>query len=117
MFSGGRVPYPELTNSETIKKVLEGHRLPKPEKCSEKLYDLMLKCWNNKAEKRPNFRQIQINLVEIFESEGGMFKDHLLLNSSSDRELPASNYSEIGSSELEKKNLKEEENTYGFSNV
>jgi hypothetical protein len=36
------VPYPAMSNSEAAEEVLRGYRLPRPEKCPEELYELML---------------------------------------------------------------------------
>lgn len=33
-------------------------KLERPEACSDKIYNLMLSCWEWEAEKRPNFKMI-----------------------------------------------------------
>ena len=37
------MPYPTMSNQETLAEVLKGYRLPKPEKCPDVIYELMLK--------------------------------------------------------------------------
>jgi len=42
-----------------IEKVtIEGYRLPLPTNCPKEIYQWMLDCWNNEAEKRPSFQQL-----------------------------------------------------------
>ncbi|XP_036357415.1 tyrosine-protein kinase JAK1-like isoform X2 [Octopus sinensis] len=60
-FSSGK--WPELHNikfdKEKYKRAWQdGQRLLKPEKCSEKHYELMKMCWEYKPQKRPNFDSI-----------------------------------------------------------
>lgn len=47
-----------MQNIEILKYLQEGHRLEKPEICSESLYELMLDCWQGNRDDRPNFRDI-----------------------------------------------------------
>ena len=35
--------------------LLQGYRMLQPSNCPEKLYELILKCWDRQAEERPTF--------------------------------------------------------------
>jgi len=65
IFELGRNPYPELTNSECITEVIRGYRLPKPDACPEKMYDLMAKCWLADPTLRPTFNDIFLKVGDI----------------------------------------------------
>lgn len=64
IFTKGQLPYTGWDNVETMQKVLEGYRMPKPKDCPDEIYALMLKCWSEKPEQRPTFSQVQAALVE-----------------------------------------------------
>lgn len=56
IFSKGKLPYTDLSNSQTINQVIEqGYRLPQPKDCPPLIYDLMIACWNFNSEDRPSF--------------------------------------------------------------
>ncbi|XP_077476600.1 tyrosine-protein kinase Lck [Stigmatopora argus] len=61
----GRIPYPGMSNPEVIESLEEGYRMPKPEKCSDGLYNLMCFCWRDNPETRPTFEYLR-NLLEDF---------------------------------------------------
>lgn len=46
-----------MLNKDVLVKVENGYRMPKPAKidCPDSFYDMMLKCWDSEAEKRPTF--------------------------------------------------------------
>ncbi|XP_044258516.1 proto-oncogene tyrosine-protein kinase ROS isoform X1 [Tribolium madens] len=52
----GQQPYPARNNLEVLHYVRRGGRLGKPTDCPEALHNLMLKCWEFEAEKRPTFK-------------------------------------------------------------
>lgn len=67
IFSWGTLPYINLTNDGVLKRVCDPGciaKLPKPDDCPEKLYDLMLRCWNFNPELRPSFKEV----LEVVES-------------------------------------------------
>lgn len=47
-----------MTNREVLEQVPRGYRMPKPEICSEQMYEVMLKCWDKKEELRPTFEYL-----------------------------------------------------------
>jgi hypothetical protein len=65
----GAQPYLGKTNSETSDFVLSGKRMEKPEKCPEAIYELMLKCWEEKSKLRPSMREIHESLNKMRKSE------------------------------------------------
>ena len=52
IFSYGEVPYPGMSNEDTIKKVCEGYRMDPPPRCPVEVYELMRETWNTDSEKR-----------------------------------------------------------------
>jgi len=63
MFSYGLVPYFPMSNAEVFEKVPKGLRLSIPEKCPEDIYSLMLACWEEEINLRPNFKNLS-NWIE-----------------------------------------------------
>jgi len=60
IFSGGETPYATMNNTEAFEFVKQGNRLEKPcSDCPEELYKLMLDCWNEDYEKRPNAEKVR----------------------------------------------------------
>lgn len=51
----GQQPYAVLDNRKVIEYVCAGNKLSKPRNCPDKLYELMLSCWNA-VKQRPKFR-------------------------------------------------------------
>ncbi|XP_038064833.1 tyrosine-protein kinase receptor Tie-1-like [Patiria miniata] len=51
----GADPYPAINREEVKQEVQSGYRMPKPKHCQQELYDMMLKCWQEKPEDRPSF--------------------------------------------------------------
>lgn len=69
IFSYGKLPYHEFSNSEAAKKVLEEHyQLPKPVDCPDMLYELMQACWNFEPNDRPSFRQLILALEKAYKT-------------------------------------------------
>jgi len=54
-----------MSNQQVVDEVEKGYRMPIPEGCPENLYHLMLQCWNENPEERPNFLQIKKELDEM----------------------------------------------------
>jgi len=63
MFTRGEYPYKEIKDSNIKEFLLKGCRLSKPEDCPDKIYDLMLRCWNQSYKDRPSFKEIHNVLV------------------------------------------------------
>ncbi|XP_071521228.1 tyrosine-protein kinase HTK16 isoform X2 [Panulirus ornatus] len=58
MYTFGDQPYGDLPGQKVIELLEKNERLPKPEKSPKGVYDLMLRCWNFKPQKRPGFREL-----------------------------------------------------------
>lgn len=51
-----------MTNSEVVQALQTGYRMPKPRDCSNELYKLMMRCWQDHDIDRPSFEEIQVGL-------------------------------------------------------
>ncbi|XP_023930446.1 tyrosine-protein kinase HTK16-like [Lingula anatina] len=58
MFSFGEQPYGEMNGAQVIALIEKGGRLQIPERCPEKVYDIMLQCWDYDDKNRPTFQQL-----------------------------------------------------------
>ncbi|TNN10278.1 Tyrosine-protein kinase transforming protein, partial [Schistosoma japonicum] len=78
IFTFGDKPFDRIETANVKDHVLAGGRLPQPDICTLELYQVMLNCWNENPDARPNF-------VDLY----NMFKDfsrqpHLYLHSRND---------------------------------
>ncbi|XP_056327899.1 tyrosine-protein kinase ITK/TSK [Danio aesculapii] len=55
VYSEGRTPYDNRSNSEVVETLNAGHRLLKPRLCPQSVYGLMQWSWKEKPEDRPSF--------------------------------------------------------------
>ncbi|KAM6968769.1 tyrosine-protein kinase Lck [Tautogolabrus adspersus] len=62
----GRIPYPGMSNPEVIQNLERGYRMPKPENCSDGLYNIMCLCWRENSEDRPTFEYLRSVLDDFF---------------------------------------------------
>ena len=60
----GSFPYPGMTNVEVLDQVKEGYRMSQPRGCPDKLYDIMLNCWQEEPANRPVFETLQRQLED-----------------------------------------------------
>ncbi|WAR23094.1 FYuncharacterized [Mya arenaria] len=44
-----------MTNREVLNQVESGYRMPRSTKCSDAMYEIMVKCWDKRPEERPTF--------------------------------------------------------------
>jgi serine/threonine protein kinase len=65
VYERGKIPYPNLTNGEAAEAATKGYRLPRPKSCPHEVYRVMLACWNNNPQMRPNFLSIQATLTDL----------------------------------------------------
>jgi hypothetical protein len=61
-------PWGGRTNIEVIEAVLNGEQLPKPKNCPPELFNIMTKCWNDKPDNRPSFRELLDDLLQFSNS-------------------------------------------------
>ncbi|EGD76978.1 TK protein kinase [Salpingoeca rosetta] len=61
----GAVPYPGIPTTNLFRLLLSGHRMDRPQNCSQDLYNLMLSCWNKLPSKRPTFESLERQLRQL----------------------------------------------------
>lgn len=59
MYSLGEAPYAGEGGVDTIRRIEDGYRLPKPALCPESIYDMMGKCWYYNPRDRPTFKILE----------------------------------------------------------
>ncbi|XP_070574817.1 tyrosine-protein kinase receptor Tie-1-like [Ptychodera flava] len=79
----GSTPYGRLSPSEIVRKVKDGHRLPKPIHCSDEFYQVMQACWKEQREERPTFSDICLTVGQLA-NDGA--QDHLTMEDFDDRD-------------------------------
>uniref|UniRef100_A0A8D8XMV5 receptor protein-tyrosine kinase n=1 Tax=Cacopsylla melanoneura TaxID=428564 RepID=A0A8D8XMV5_9HEMI len=60
IMSLGEAPYPCVSNVETFIQL--GHRMSKPDNCSEQVYEIMRQCWHCESASRPQFSELMVRL-------------------------------------------------------
>uniref|UniRef100_A0AAF5PJM2 non-specific protein-tyrosine kinase n=1 Tax=Wuchereria bancrofti TaxID=6293 RepID=A0AAF5PJM2_WUCBA len=65
LFSYGEEPWVGLRGAEVLTKLEAGERLSRPQRCSDELYNFILKCWSLEANLRPKFNVLKGILSEI----------------------------------------------------
>jgi len=63
IFTLAERPYTDMTAEASVNAVLRGYRLPRPERCNEDAYVLMLQCWQAHASDRPKFAVVHEMLL------------------------------------------------------
>ena len=58
MMSLGASPYPELKYEDLMLFLNSGHRLERPQNCSQEIYTIMWKCWYEDPLRRPSFAEL-----------------------------------------------------------
>lgn len=67
-FSLGSNPYPGIQTDEHFhKKLKDGYRMDRPEKCPKCIYDIMTECWHIDPDKRPTFDEIYQKIYELLD--------------------------------------------------
>ncbi|XP_045763363.1 vascular endothelial growth factor receptor 1 isoform X3 [Maniola jurtina] len=67
LFSLAKTPYPNVSPTSLVQWLSDGHRLEKPQYADDRLYDVMMRCWEQKPTARPNFSQLQEILGSFLE--------------------------------------------------
>lgn len=71
----GRVPYAGMNNRQVVEEVDRGYRMPKPNLCPDKLYDIMMACWRKESVERPTFETLQWQLEDFYQTDGKQYKE------------------------------------------
>ena len=59
LFTKGETPYSAISDQQSILDQLDtGYRLPKPRKCADEIYAIMVACWKEEYAERPTFDEI-----------------------------------------------------------
>ncbi|XP_072035066.1 tyrosine-protein kinase HTK16-like isoform X2 [Amphiura filiformis] len=58
MYTYGDQPYGEMMGAEVIKQIEDGKRLSQPDGCPQKVYEIMMRCWSYKPNRRPTFQTL-----------------------------------------------------------
>lgn len=61
------MPYATMGARVVMKKVKEGYRLEKPKHCKSQLFNIISKCWNSDANKRPSFADLKQELGNLLD--------------------------------------------------
>lgn len=65
----GRIPYPGMTNQEVLQKLSSGYRMPIPQNCPNRFYEIMLSCWKPNSQDRPTFLTLKDILENYFDND------------------------------------------------
>lgn len=68
LVTGGKTPYPDITDIHLLPTVLErGRRMQQNElSCSDDIYKIMTSCWRKDPEDRPNFENLFETVQELY---------------------------------------------------
>jgi serine/threonine protein kinase len=67
MFSYGKLPYTGMSNTEAAQKVLKGYRMEAPEDCPAEVYNIMKRCWEREADRRPTFKELMTMINQLLQ--------------------------------------------------
>lgn len=65
MVNPGRLPYGNLSNKETMRRIKSGYTLIIPSEYPKDIQDIMKLCWNKQPDWRPSFFYIFLKLCEV----------------------------------------------------
>ncbi|XP_060604010.1 fibroblast growth factor receptor 2-like [Ruditapes philippinarum] len=66
IFSLGEKPYEKFSGRDIPGKLKEGYRLPKPEQCEDKWYNMMKRAWSVSPKDRPTFTDMKHDIEGEF---------------------------------------------------
>jgi len=69
LFSNGDLPYPGMSNKETVEQILKGYRMNPPENCPPVIIQLMTKCWSHESKDRPSFQEIHDTILQVMSKD------------------------------------------------
>ncbi|XP_078379902.1 tyrosine kinase receptor Cad96Ca-like isoform X1 [Oculina patagonica] len=61
----GGSPYPGINARQIARKLQEGFRMPKPKHVDSKIYQIMLKCWEENPNDRPSFAKLKDTMTDM----------------------------------------------------
>jgi hypothetical protein len=69
VYSLGEKPFAGVRENLLQKTIKSGNRPSKPEFASDELYTIMSKCWHRYPERRPTFKELQIEFQKILDRQ------------------------------------------------
>ncbi|CAJ0929565.1 unnamed protein product, partial [Mesorhabditis belari] len=67
LYTGGLVPLADITLPEVLSSLKSGYRPQVPEKCPEKIVELMAECWQMSPDDRPSFTDLRAALFNVID--------------------------------------------------
>ncbi|XP_067032058.1 fibroblast growth factor receptor 3-like isoform X2 [Acropora muricata] len=80
IFTIGGSPYPRMDGSKVVNFLQEGHRMQKPEHVDNKLYQIMMNCWQSEPEIRPSFADLTQQLKQMENQHKRLLNMHIYDN-------------------------------------
>ncbi|XP_044180726.1 fibroblast growth factor receptor 4-like [Acropora millepora] len=65
IFTIGGSPYPRMNGNKVVNFLQEGRRMQKPQHVDNKLYKIMMNCWQSEPETRPSFADLTQKLKQM----------------------------------------------------
>ncbi|XP_074634255.1 tyrosine-protein kinase receptor Tie-1-like [Acropora palmata] len=65
IFTIGGSPYPRMDGRKVVNFLQEGHGMQKPEHVDNKLYQIMMNCWQSEPNTRPSFAHLTQKLKRM----------------------------------------------------
>ncbi|XP_015751955.1 PREDICTED: fibroblast growth factor receptor 2-like isoform X3 [Acropora digitifera] len=80
IFTIGGSPYPRMDGNKVVSFLQEGHRMQKPEHVDNKLYQIMMNCWQSEPEIRPSFADLTQQLKQMENQHKRLLNMHIYDN-------------------------------------
>ncbi|XP_067032676.1 fibroblast growth factor receptor 3-like isoform X4 [Acropora muricata] len=80
IFTIGGSPYPHMNGSKVVNFLQKGHRMQKPEHVDNKLYQIMMNCWQSEPEIRPSFADLTQQLKQMKNQHKRLLNMHIYDN-------------------------------------
>ncbi|XP_071799499.1 uncharacterized protein [Asterias amurensis] len=77
----GGTPYPGIKTPFLTSRLENGYRMPKPDNSDDKIYELMLQCWQEDPNSRPSFKKLVSDLETMDDSKEDQIYMRLLPSS------------------------------------
>ncbi|KAK3731643.1 hypothetical protein QZH41_019762, partial [Actinostola sp. cb2023] len=65
----GGVPYPLISTRDVYRMLRRGHRMEKPDTCSDEMYAFMMRCWQDDPKDRPKFTELREQFEELLQGD------------------------------------------------
>lgn len=65
IFTIGGSPYPRMDGKKIARLLQQDYRMPKPQYVDGKLYQIMMRCWQNDPDVRPTFIELRNHLKKM----------------------------------------------------